>query len=66
MAWLDSQVIDPISTEQVGLLAQILHINPGRLSEAIAAAGPRVGDIRKHLAEMPRAKPPSRLRLRRR
>lgn len=65
MAWLDRQVIDPMDTEQVGLLAQILHVNAGRIGDAIEEVGPRVRDIRKHLAEMPRAKPPSRFRRRR-
>lgn len=64
LAWLDKQIIDPMNTEQVGLLAQILHVNAGHISEAIAAAGPKVRDIRKHLAEMPRAKPASRFRRR--
>ena len=64
MACLDRQVIDPMNTEQIGLLAQILHVNVSHLSDAIAAAGPRVRDIRKHLAEMPRTKAPSRFRRR--
>ncbi len=64
MAWLDRQIINPMDTEQVGLLAQILYVNAGLISDAIAAAGPRVRDIRKHLAEIPRAKAPSRWRRR--
>jgi hypothetical protein len=44
MAWLDKQAIDPMNVEQVGLLAQILHVNMSRISDAIAAAGPKVRD----------------------
>ena len=65
MAWLDKQAIDPMNTEQVGLLAAILNVNAGNPHDAIAAVGPKVRDIRKHLAEMPRARPPSRFRRRR-
>jgi hypothetical protein len=47
----DALTIDPMNNEQLGMVAELLQVNAVRVHEAIAAVGPKAGDIRAWLDE---------------
>ena len=52
----DTLTIDPTNNEQLGMVAELLQVNPVRIHEAIGVVGPEAGNIRAWLDENPARK----------